>query len=197
MSVFLGLLLSAATSATPPPIDRVAVDVMHQFGRCVAALDGRRAGELLAMDYRTDEYTKAMIQLADRNNRACMPPGGQLKFHPVLFAGALAEALLKKQKLEASSLAQRLAVDPMKTPVPVRSELDAMALCAVTKTPAESAALLGTKPMSQEEGALIQGLAPVLTDCLRKDLKVTFNRPALRSVLALTAWRIVTTPRLQ
>lgn len=193
MSMFLGLLLSAATPATPPT-DRVAVQVMHQFGRCVASQDERRASELLAMDYRTDEYTKAMIGLADRNNRACMPPGGQLKFHQVLFAGALAEGLLKKQKLERTGLAQRLAVDPLKTPVPVRSELDTMALCAVTRTPAQSAALLDTKPMSKEEGMLIQSLAPVLTDCLRKDLKVTFNRPALRSVLALTAWRIVTTP---
>jgi hypothetical protein len=35
----------------------------------------------------------------------------------------------------------------------------------------------------------------VLGECLKKDAKMTLNKPALRSLLALAAWRIVNTPK--
>jgi len=189
----IAYLLVFAAAAGSTGNDAVSVRIMHDYGRCVVARDQRRARELLAMDYRTDAYSKALLRLADRN-KGCIPPAGQLRFHPVLFAGALAEALLERDA-RGSNLAQLLAVDPAKAAIPIRSDLDAMALCTIARTPANSAQLLATKPMSKDESIAIRALAPVLTDCLRKDLKVTFNRPALRSVMALTAWRIVAKPR--
>ena len=187
------LLAFAAAAAADQPIDKFAVEIMHSYGRCVARRDPRRARELLAMDYQTEDYSKALRRLADRNS-SCVPSAGRLKFNSVLFAGALAEALIKSET-KGADLTQRITIDPQKVAVPLRSELDDMALCTIAESPAESAHLIATKPMSPEESQAIRALAPALTQCLRKGMTVTFNRPALRSVMALTAWRIVTTPR--
>ena len=188
----IAYLLAAAAAAVNVP-DAASVRMMHQYGACVVARDERRSLGLLAMDYRTDAYSQALRKLAGRNTE-CVPPGGQLRFHSVLFAGALAEGLIK-ENFKGAELAQLLAVDPANSAVAVRSDLEAMALCALTRAPAAGAGLLATAPMRKEESAAMQGFAPQLTQCLRKDLKVTFNRPALRSVLALTAWRIASTQK--
>lgn len=188
VAYMLAFAAAAAADAASHQNDKLAVEVMHNYGACVAKLDKSRARQLLAMDYRSDEYTTALIKLADRNKR-CVPPGGQLRFQPILFAGAVAEELLKSGGRD-QDLVQRLSVDPVKIAAPVRSDLDDMALCTITRKPAESAQLLATRPVSKEESAVIRSLAPTLTDCLRHDLKATFNVPALRSIIALNAWRL-------
>ena len=76
-----------------------------------------------------------------------------------------------------------------------RSPTETMALCTALQAPQATARLLETEPTSKEESAAVGSIAPVLTECLKKDTQLTVNKPALRALLALAAWRIVTTPK--
>jgi hypothetical protein len=63
------------------------------------------------------------------------------------------------------------------------------------KAPEATAKLFATEPATPEETKAMQPLGEVLTDCLQKGMQLQMNKPALRAVLALAAWRIVTTSR--
>jgi hypothetical protein len=174
------------------PTDRFALQAMQNFGRCVVDQTPHGAEEVLAMDYRTPEYSERLKRLAKGHDR-CIP-NGRLKFGGVLFAGSLAEALLRSD-VRAGKLPQQLAFDPARQAIAARSDGETMALCTVLKTPAEIATLLGTQAASPEETAAIKAIAPTLGGCLAKGAKVEMNKPAMRAMLALAAWRIVNSPR--
>jgi len=87
-------------------------------------------------------------------------------------------------------LVRRLAFEPSRPPLAARTEGEVMALCTVVQAPAQTAGLLSTGPGSREEAAATQALEPKLRDCLAKGSNARLNRPALRAVLALAAWRV-------
>ena len=188
------LLASGATAQVVErePTDRFALQAMQNFGRCVVEQTPRGAREVLAQDYRAPGYSDALKALAKGHSR-CLP-NGRLKFGGVLFAGSLAEALLRSE-VGADKLPQQLAFDPAREAITARGEGETMALCAVLKAPAETATLLKTQAASSEETAAIKSIAPKLGGCLAKGAKFEMNKPALRAMLALAAWRIVNSPR--
>jgi hypothetical protein len=187
MSVAWVLTLAAAAAAQP---DELATQAMHNFGACVVETTSRGARRVLAMDYRTPEYSQALRRLARGHGRCT--PGHELRFTGVLFAGAMAEALLESD-VKAAELPGRLGVDAGQVPVPPRSPTEAMALCTVRQAPQAVVHLLATEPASPEEAQADKALRPAMTECLRKGVQLNLNRPALRSVLALAAWRIAST----
>jgi hypothetical protein len=54
------------------------------------------------------------------------------------------------------------------------------------------AAVLATVPASAEEAKAIAAITPKLAACVRQGAAATLNRPALRALFALAAYRIVT-----
>ena len=187
------LLLLAAQAAPLPQPDALSVQAMHKFGSCIVEESPRGAREALTLDYRTEEYQAKLRAVAKGHDR-CLVPGWEIRFSPVLGAGALAEALVEFD-VKPAELPQRLAFDPAREMITARSPTEAMALCTVMKAPTATAALFATEPATPEETKAMQPLGPVLMDCLAKDVKLELNKPALRSVLALAAWRILATPR--
>ncbi len=181
------LLVLAAGASTD-----IATQAVHNFGACVVRQTPRGAREALALDYRTPEYAEKVRDLAAGHERCA--PGARLSFGGVLFAGALAEALVESE-VKRADLPAQLAFDPARPKVDARDETEVMALCTAMRAPQATADLFATKPATKEEKAAMQGIAAVLPDCLAKDTKLTLNRPALRSLLALAAWRIVSTRR--
>ena len=177
--------LSAQSVDTTP--DPLAVEAMLNYGSCVAGYTPAGARKVLAMDFRTTEYAEAMQRLARGHGRCA--PRSRIKFNGLLFAGAMAEALLENEGTPAQ-LAVRLARNPARAPIPARSPVETMALCTVFAAPRETAGLLATAPASRDEARAAQALAPTLDACLASGRKVALNRPGLRSVLALAAWRI-------
>jgi hypothetical protein len=189
MSIVLAL---AALLAAEP--DTVAIQAVHNFGACVAGQTPRGAREVLALDFRSDEYQKkfrAMIKGHDR----CIPFDARLGTARLLFAGAMAEALIEFD-VKAGELPQSLAFDPAREAIQARSPLEAMALCTVMKAPQATAKLFETEPATDEERQAMQPLGGVLGNCLKKDTKAELNKPALRSLLALAAWRIASAPKV-
>ena len=179
----------AQTLDTTP--DRLAVEAMLNFGHCVAGLTPAGARRVLGMDFRTEAYAKALQRLARGHGRCA--PGSRIRFNGMLFAGAMAESLLEAEGTPAQ-LAARLARNPARAPIPARSALETMALCTVLASPRETAGLLATGPGSRDEAIAVKALAPTLNTCLASGHQAELNRPGLRSVLALAAWRIASTP---
>ena len=187
MSLLLSMLL-AASPVYGTKADDLSLEAMQNFGACVVQMTPSGAEEVLAMDFRTEAYREKLARLAKGHDR-CTRPRTELKFNGVLFAGALAEALLKepgKKVLTKLTLAEELA-----TPIAARSSLEAMALCGVVTRPAAVGRLIESEISSDKEAEAIEALSPTLNGCLSGADKAELNRPGLRSVMALAAWRFV------
>ena len=186
--VFAGFGVAPASSAPVygTKADNLSIEAMHNFGGCVVGMTPAGAREVLAMDYRTNAYQEKLRRLAKGHDR-CTRPGTELKFSGVLFAGAMAETLLEQRRDGLSAASQ------FKSPLPARSPLEAMALCTVLTSPADVSRLLATDVATDKESLAADALMQTLNACLSGADKAELNRPALRSVLALAAWRIATT----
>jgi hypothetical protein len=185
------LAFAAAVSNNTP--ESVAIQAMHNFGACMVNRTPQGARELLAMDYNSADYQKRMRRYVSGHDY-CIPFNGSMGSSRVLFAGAMAEALLKSD-VKSSELSQRFAFDLQREAIAARSPSEAMALCTVLKAPDVTARIFDTEPATSDEVQAMKPLGGVLTQCLKQGTQMTLNKPALRSLLALAAWRIVTTPR--
>jgi hypothetical protein len=183
-------ILAFAAAAASQPND-LSVQAVHNFGACVVRYTPQGAERVLAMDYRTEAYREALRRLARGHDR-CVTPAAQLKSGGVLLAGAMAEALVEAE-VKDGDLPKRLAFDPQRPAIEARGLTEAMALCTALHEPRGTAALFKTEPGSRGEEEAVEAPNPALTECLSKNVKLTVNKPALRSLLALAAWRIVST----
>ena len=190
------LILATAALAVPSPSnepENVAIQAVHNYGACVASRAPEGAKQVLAMDLASADYDKQFRRLMAGNNY-CIPFAARLGSSRLLFAGALAEAMLKAQ-VKPTELADRLAYDPARETIVARDAAEDMALCTAISAPKATVAVFATEPATSDEVKALQPLGPVLGECLKKDVKVQLNKPAVRSLLALAAWRIVNTPR--
>ena len=186
------LLLALAAAAAPAP-DPASIQSMYAVGQCIATRSPQTAREVLAMDFRSSEYQR-MLKAMGSGSTPCLARGTDFRSSGLLFAGSIAEGLLKTE-FKPTDLPADFAFDPARAPIEARNASEEMALCMVMRAPAQTAHLLQTAPASREEADAENQLAPLLSDCLRKGAKLELNRPAMRSLLALAAYRIVTAPK--
>jgi hypothetical protein len=161
--------------------------LLQRFSHCVAQRHPAQAAALLAADYRERSYTAGMRRLA-QGNAGCVPLG-RAKFSGILFAGGMAETLLQRQNLLAD-LAARIVVNPAR-PLQAREESEVMSICTVRAAPAQVVAMLNSDAASAEEGAAFRAVMPNVGECLAAGVNLRLNRPALRAMLALAAYRLV------
>jgi hypothetical protein len=187
----VSLLLSLFLAASPvygTKAEDLALEAMQNFGACVVQMTPAGAEEVLAMDFRTDGYREELRRLAKGHDR-CTRARTELKFNGVLFAGAMAEALLEQP---GRRVLTRLSVaDDLTAPITARSSLEAMALCSVATRPAAVGRLLESEVASKQEAEAMEALSPTMAACLAGADKAELNAPAVRSLVALAAWRIV------
>lgn len=184
MSLLLSALIAASPVAGTKP-DDLAVEAMHNFGACVVRTTPAGAREVLAMDFRTDEYRTKLRRLA-RGHGRCTRVRTELQFNGVLFAGAMAEALLEHDRKVLAG------TEGLTSKIAARSDLEGMALCTVMASPAAVSKLFDTEVATKEEAEAAAALSPTLNACISDNSRAEMNRPALRSVLALAAWRLAT-----
>jgi hypothetical protein len=159
--------------------------LLHAVARCMVGHWPRDARNLLLLDLRGNDYHGAVRRFIDRHP-GCTPRG-TLRFGGLLFAGAVAEVLLRTFR----DLPERVAYQPSRPAIRVTNEPDLMSVCAVRNEAGEVAALLASMPASTAEERAVQALQPRLAACLRAGLTAHFNRPGLRALLALSAYRLV------
>ena len=187
------LLLALAVGAAPMSSDAVSIQTLHELGRCVAYREPKTARKILAMDFHSKDYQRKLKEMGESSG-SCIAPYSKLRSAGLLFAGAVAEGLLKAE-VKKADLPGRLAYDPAREAIEARSPTEEMALCTALKAPAATAALLQTEPTTGDEAEAEDVLTPMLRDCLKKDAKIALNRPALRSMLERAAYRIATAPK--
>jgi hypothetical protein len=161
--------------------------ILARFSRCVADRQGNHARAILAQDYRSHDSRSQLRRLAE-SNWGCAPLG-ELIFCAVLFAGGLAENLLAAN-LRQGDLAAHVALDPARAPIAARDENEMMSLCTVRAAPNEVTALLRSEAASPQEAAALTALIPHVTSCLAAGQRLSLNRPFLRAVLVLAAYRL-------
>jgi hypothetical protein len=185
------LVLAAAASGAS---DAGSIRTLHDLGECVVSQTPRAARDVLALDYRAANYQQRLKSVGERSGR-CMARASRLESSGILFAGSIAEAFLKRD-WTSKRLASQISDDQTLPIVEVRSPLEEMALCTVRRAPRDTVALFRTLPATPGESATVTSLAPVLGECMAKGTKAELNKPAIRSLLALAAYRIVTAPKV-
>ena len=192
MIAFAALAVAAAVPVYNNMPENVAIQAVHNYGACAVSRTPQGARQMLSLDYNSKDYEK-QIRRYVRGHDYCMPFNGRMSSSGLLFAGAVAEALLKSD-IKPGELPQRIAFNPQRETIAARGPSEAMALCTVLNAPQATARILGTEPATPEEIEAMKPLGGVLGECLKQNVQLTLNKPALRALLALAAWRIATTP---
>jgi hypothetical protein len=179
-----------AAQHQPPSVapDDLAVQAMHNFASCVADTTPRGAEHVLALDYRSPEYAKTMNRLSSGHaDSRCL--AGRMKFDTRLLAGGMAERLLV-EKLDAARFAQAVAYDAAKPPIEARNPSEVTAICVIRAEPAKAWAILQSEPTSKNELSAMQAISPAVVGCVPQGAKLALNKPGLRAMLALAAYRL-------
>lgn len=192
MSPLLPLSLAAAAAAPPVPGNQARYG-LHRFGECIVKANPAGVRELVVLDVRTPQYNAKLSEVVSGHKR-CLKKAAGLSTSTVNLGGVIAEALLSA-RFQPNIPAERLAPDPRRGTVPARGEAEALALCTALSAPEATSRLFATEPGSARETNAIEALRPAMRRCLKKDVPVSGDSVAMRSVLALAAWRIVSAPR--
>jgi hypothetical protein len=167
---------------------RTDLRALHKFSRCVAERRPAEARAILAAGYDGNESGAELRRIAAQG-LDCAPPG-KLSVSGILFAGAMAEALVR-EAAGGQELAARVAPAPEQQPLAARDQAEVMSLCTVRAASAEVIALFESEAGSGKENEAVRALLPSLGACLARDVRLVTNPSGIRASLALAAWRLV------
>ena len=190
--LIIALVMAAAGSAQavrfgPPPSAPADVALLARFSKCVAHRWPARAERVLALDYQSRAYEHELHGLA-AEGAPCLGQG-TLRFGGVLFAGGMAEELLRARGV-LTDLAPHVAYDPARPAIAAHDEAEVMSLCLARTAPAEVAALLQTEVGAPAEAQAQSALMPRIAGCLAAGQQVRVNPLAFRALLALAAYHL-------
>ncbi len=171
-----------------PPATAEDRAILHNFARCVAGRWPNQAAALIAGYSEREENRRALMRLVDTAN-SCLGRG-VLRFSTMLFVGGMAERLLE-QGARDTTLGARVALNPNGAPLSVQDQTEIMSICVVRAVPAEVETLFSSTPGSRAETAALQEIGPSIAPCLAQGAELRVNRPGLRAMLGLAAYRLV------
>jgi hypothetical protein len=176
-----------AASQANGKVSRVALE---ELARCLARKNPNEAGRVLAMDFTTPTYSRALRMLSEED-KSCIQFRGALRAGNLLFAGELAEALVEQRGEPVATALAKAAAAPATTAF---SSTDRVAICVVRSVPGDVAQLLATERNSVAETTAVQALATPMGLCAqateaKKPLSI--NPAGLRAMLATAAFRSV------
>ena len=158
---------------------------MQRFGGCVAQRSRQLAVDTIGSDFTTQTY-RSRLQRLVRANEDCFREGGRRMLSSnLLFAGAIAEALVES---DAQPLNVRLARAAMQPAPRAYAPSDQVAICVVRSVPDDVARFFETEVASEAETALAQSLNPVMAACAGNQ-PVEASAAGLRAMLATAALR--------
>ena len=185
--------ISLGQNAASERSARLAVEA---FGKCVAERHAGEAHRLLTMDFTSTGYRTGLRLLSREAERSCardsVGRGNAMRSANLLFAGAVAEALLESQ---AEALNVRLARSAG-TKVESYAPSDAVAQCLARSLPDQASALLATEPASAEEVAAARPLLDATPACARAAgiaSRVELSVSAARAMIATASYRLIAT----
>jgi len=191
-SLILSLALATTAQAKAPLAgspDDLSVQAVHNFAGCVADTTPKGAEHLLAIDYRTKEYHQALNRLMQGHSDGRCISASSLRSNQILLAGGMAERLVI-EKIKPQGFPAAVAYDVSKAPITARSAAEMTAICVIRAEPVRTYAIFQTEPATADESRAMQGIAPALMGCVKAGQKMSFNKPGLRAILALAAYRL-------
>ena len=178
---------SAQTGSSPTRVTAEGLTELHNYSRCVVRDRPGRVQQVLAIGQDDPGYDAALEALT---LQAAGCTRGRLAAGGILFAGTLAEHLVVR-RLGGRNLAAATGLDPAAPPLQASNGQEYMALCQVRAHPDKVAALFATQPGSREEARAMAAMQPDLQACLPQGVNASFNRPALRALLAMASLRLI------
>jgi hypothetical protein len=181
----LALALSATPASSQSPFaegaqpEAEAIRIMSVYARCVVDDDPRQAAALVESDRRSPDYQKNMRFFAIRE-KGCMPQFGRLKMQPVIFAGMMAEELMRRKHVDVSTLGG-LSGLPAATSVTT---------CLMQTQAQQVAGLFRTAPASRDEARSLALLKTAETQCPGVQPSPATSPVMLRAQLALLGYRL-------
>lgn len=154
------------------------------FGRCFANTQRKQALSLIATRPGSREEAEFFRKFFKTENQICLIPGTTLYSISDSFRGAIAEGLLRSDEPLPAEL--KLAAP---TAAEVRGLSDA-ARCYAAAHPAETKAVLATKPGSRAEFEAVKGVLPSFGACLPPGGKVRADATLVRFRLAEALLRL-------
>ena len=169
--------------------DDLSVQAIHNFAACIVDTTPRGAEDVLALDYRSPAYAKQMNRLTQGHADSRCVSASRMRFSDVLLAGGMAERLLE-EKVNPDRFASLVAYDATKAPIEARSPTELTAICVIRAEPAKTFAIFKTDPTTADESRAMQAIGATLLNCVKAGQKMSFNKPGLRAMFALAAYRL-------
>lgn len=187
--VTLAALSSAAFAANKPLAnnDPIALEALRNFATCAVDRSPEGAEELLTLAVDSSEYHAKLRRYAKGHDYCA--PGARLQFSGLPFAGDLAEALIALRFDQAALDNAPSAAEPAD-----QTMMESVGICIVRQRPAAIKLMLGSKPGSDAELAALKQTADLLQGCIPKGQTMQLNRPAVRAMYALGAYRQMAGP---
>lgn len=161
---------------------------MHSSGACVADRSPELATDVLNRDFQTRSYRAGLDALA-RHNGDCFRRGSRMRPTSLVFAGAIAESLLKASP---QPLNVRLARASQGPAAPHYSEADRTAMCVVRSVPDDVGRLFAAQIDSDAETEAYRALDVPVRVCAPRGVRLDATPAGLRAILATAALRTVT-----
>jgi hypothetical protein len=168
----------------PSPAARTA---LHRFSRCVVGNSRELAARTLRDDFTSQRYRTSLRQLS-RNNEGCFRQSGRMRAGGLMFAGALAEALLEGSSTRLNVRLARAVAAPATRHF---SQSDRVAICTVRSVPDQIGSLLATEPGGAAEEAAVAELHPVMRMCAQGGAEIRSPAAGVRAMLATAAFRSI------
>jgi hypothetical protein len=200
-------LLAAAPAHAQRATDKTTAVVFWEFANCALDRDKSRAEQMLSAPRNSDARKKATSDLAIKNS-TCLRDGGKLKMSPGIMRDTVAGAYVARY-FSSAVPADFAAVPEIYTEARLAGTtepearlaigLRRFAECVSRKEYPRVAALLATKPFSDEETALFGQLGNTMNSCIpvEQGTKVGFGRIDLRARLGTVAYELAAAAKLE
>lgn len=202
----MGLLVSAPLHAEDADPQTAAI-VFWDYANCALDRDRWRVEEMLSAPKNSDARKRAARDLVLKNDD-CLKGGGQLRLTPGIMRDTVAGAYVGryfKQAVAAdfASVPELYPEERMTGAAEPKARLAIglrrFAECVSRKDFPRVAALLATKPYSDEETALFGELGETMNSCIpvEQGTKLGFGRLDLRARLGVVAYELATAAKLE
>lgn len=199
--------IAAAPAHAERANDETTAVVFWEFANCALDRDKARVELMLSAPRNSDARKKATSDLAIKNSR-CLKDGGKLKMSAGIMRDTVAGAYVARY-FSGAVPADFAAVPEIYTEERLAGTtepearlaigLRRFAECVARKEYPRVAALLATKPFSDEETALFGQLGNTMNSCIpvEQGTKVGFGRIDLRARLGTVAYELAAAAKLE
>lgn len=176
---------AAAAEDESEAADALALEALRNYATCAVERTPAGAEKMLSYEPSSPQFRASRRRFAAGHSE-CAKRGDRLQFGGMIFAGDVAEALIAK-KYPATALAQA-ASKPSPQPLTL---IEAVGMCVARAKPAEVLAIFATIPASDAEVAALKPTGDILPGCIPAGQTIKLNRPAVRAIYALGAYRLL------